>query len=86
MTVAIALVALLAGAGRSPARAIVPQESPDTIVLRCGRLIDGRGDTLLRNRQVVVRDGRVVSSVTGTIRRLPRRRLSTSAKPLACPA
>lgn len=61
---AMALVALLAGAGRSPARASVTQDTPaapDGFVLRCGRLIDGRGETLSRNRQIVVSDGRIVS-------------------------
>lgn len=60
----MALVASLAGAGQSPARASVTQDTPDSseaFILRCGGLIDGRGETLSRNRQIVVSAGRIVS-------------------------
>ncbi len=57
----IAAVALIVGVDPAPTHGSVPQDESTTTILRCGQLIDGRAEIAARNRQIVVRDGRIVS-------------------------
>ncbi len=60
MAICIAVITLALPLG-SPPQAASSSQAEATTILRCGRLIDGRADAAMRNRQIVVRDGRIVS-------------------------